>query len=218
MLRGSIRQFSPLRFGVAAVALTSIWLAVDVYAGSMNQLAASELFTTPRQVARRFYGTVRDLQQDPLERFAPAGSTGLRGLTRYVSRCTQPTDYLLILGYQPEMFFYANRRIAGGNVVYQANLGAAPRQQALIVSRLQRQSVPVVILPMNRLKELEQTYPIVREYIESRYEIAGESGFGEDRPFRVLVDRRSIPSHIDPELGLPCFTGSVPQVAMHRVF
>ena len=213
MLRGTVREFAPIRFGVAAIALTSIWLAVDVYAGSMNQLAASELFTTPRQVARRFIGTMRDLQQDPLERFAPAGSTGLRGLTRYVNRCTQPTDYLLVLGYQPEMFFYAHRRIGGGNVVYQANLGAAPRQQALIVSRLQRESVPVVILPMNRLKELEQTYPIVREYVEARYEIAGESGFGEDRPFRVLVDRRAIPSHVDPGLGLPCFTGSAPQVA-----
>ncbi len=215
MLGGTLREFSPTRFGVAAVALISIWLAVDVYAGSMNQLAASELFTTPRQVARRFIGTVRALQQDPLEQFAPAGSTGLRALTRYVNRCTQPTDYLLVLGYQPEMFFYANRRIGGGNVVYQANLGAAPQQQALIVSRLQRESVPVVILPMNRLKELEQTYPIVREYVEARYEIAAESGFGEDRPFRVLVDRRAIPSHIDPELRLPCFTGSAPQVAAH---
>lgn len=215
MLRGTWRDFSPVRFAVAVAAVMSVWLAVDVYAGSMNHLAASELFTTPRQVARRFIGTVRDLQQDPLERFAPAGSTGLRGLTRYVNRCTQPTDYLLVLGYQPEMFFYADRRIAGGNVVYQANLGAAPRQQALIVSRLQRESVPIAILPMNRLKELEQTYPIVREYIEARYEIAGESGFGEDRPFRVLVDRRAIPSHTDPELGLPCFTGSVPQVAVN---
>lgn len=217
MLRGTLREFSPIRFGVAAIALVSVWLVVDVYAGSMNQLEASELFTTPRQAARRFYGTMRTLQQDPLEQFAPAGSTGLRGLTRYVNRCTQPTDYLLVLGYQPEMFFYANRRIGGGNVVYQANLGAAPRQQALIVSRLQRESVPIAILPMNRLKELEQTYPIVREYVESRYEIAGESGFGEGRPFRVLVDRRAIPSHIDPELGLPCFTGSLPQVAAREV-
>jgi hypothetical protein len=213
MLRGTWREFSPLRFGAAAVALTSLSLAVDVYAGSMNQLAASELFSTPRQVARRLSGTVQDLRQDPLERFAPAGSTGLRALTRYVNRCTQATDYLLVLGYQPEMFFYADRRIGGGNVVYQANLGAAPRQQAQIVARLQRENVAVAILPMNRREELEQTYPIVREYVESRYEIAGESGFGEDRPFRVLVDRRATPSHMDPELGLPCFTGLAPQVS-----
>jgi hypothetical protein len=217
MLRGAVRHFSPMRFGAAAAALVSIWLAVDVYAGSMNQLEASELFSTPTHVARRFVGTMRFLRQEPLEQFAPAGSTGLRGLTRYVNRCTQPSDFLLVLGYQPEMFFYANRRIGGGNVVYQANLGAAPRQQALIVSRLQRESVPVAILPMNRLKELEQTYPIVREYVEARYEIAGESGFGEGRPFRVLVDRRAIPSHIDPEMGLPCFTGSAPQLAARAI-
>jgi hypothetical protein len=213
MLRGTWREFSSIRFGVAAVALVSVSLAVDVYAGSMNQLAAAELFSTPRQVARRLSATVQDLRQDPLERFAPAGSTGLRALTRYVNRCTQPNDHLLVLGYQPEMFFYADRRIGGGNVVYQANLGAAPRQQAQIVARLQRENVSVAILPMNRLEELEETYSIVREYVESRYEIAAESGFGEDRSFRVLVDRRAVPSHIDRELGLPCFSESALQVS-----
>jgi hypothetical protein len=125
-----------------------------------------------------------------------------------VNRCTRETDYLLVLGYQPEMFFYANRRIGGGNVVYQANLGAAPPQQATIVARLQHESVPIVILPVNRVPELEQVYPIVRDYVYERYELARESGFGEDRPFRVLVDRRASASTLDPELGLPCFTGS----------
>lgn len=211
MMRGAYQQLkagAPARFGVATVALVLLWLTVDVYAGSVNQLTASDLFSTPRQAARRLYGTIRDLRRDPLEQFAPPGATGLRALTRYVHRCTRETDRLLVLGYQPEMFFYANRRIGGGNVVYQANLGAAPRQQATIVARLQRESVPIVILPANRVAELEQVYPIVKDYVYERYELARESGFGEDRLFRVLVDRRASFSTVDPELGLPCFTGS----------
>jgi hypothetical protein len=210
MMRGAWQQLkagAPARFCAATAAILSLWLTVDVYAGSMNQLTASELFSTPRQAARRLYGTIRDLRRDPLDQFALPGATGLRALTRYVNRCTATTDYLVVLGYQPDMFFYANRRIGGGNVVYQANLGAAPRQQATIVARLQRQSVPIVILPVNRVSELEQVYPIVRDYVYERYELALESGFGEDRPFRVLVDRRASPSHVDRELGLPCFTG-----------
>ena len=43
MLRGTLREFSPARFGVAAVALVSTWLVVDGYAGSMNPLESSEL-------------------------------------------------------------------------------------------------------------------------------------------------------------------------------
>jgi hypothetical protein len=207
LLRGSWRARSPVRFGVAAVAVLSVWMAVDVYAGAVNYLTASELFSTPRKVAGKLVGTVRSLRADPLAYFAPPGSQGLRALTRYVARCTRPTDSLLVLGYQPEMYFTANRRIAGGNVSYQANLGATPTQQAIIVSRLQRQSVPVVIQPINTMEEVEQTYPILKRYIDERYQLAQESGFGEGRLFRVLVDRQAVPSHVDQELGLPCFGG-----------
>ena len=189
----------------AAVAIVSIWTAVDVYAGSMNQLTATDLFSTPVTAARRLKGAIADLRRDPLEQFAPAGSTGLRALTRYVNRCTAPTDRLLVLGYQPEVFFYADRRIAGGNVVFHANLGAAPQEQDLIVQRLQRERVPVAILPGDQAEEIERTYPRVKRYLDMRYEVAKESGFGEGRPIQVLVDREVAPMHTDAELDLPCF-------------
>ena len=117
------------------------------------------------------------------------------------------TDRLLVLGYQPEMFFYTNRKIGGGNVVYHSNLGSAPAQQDIIVGRLKRERVPVAILPVDHVQEIEQVYPIVRRYLDGRYTVAAESGFGEGRPFRVLVDRNAVPSHVDSELGLPCFSG-----------
>jgi hypothetical protein len=111
-----------------------------------------------------------------------------------------------VLGYQPEFFFYSDRRMAGGNPVYQSNLGAAPRQQRQIVASLAREPVPVVLLPMNRLFDIDSTYAIVKGYVDTRYEIARESGFGEERQFRVLIDRHAVPIHPDAETGLPCFT------------
>jgi hypothetical protein len=190
----------------AAVAMVSIWMAVDVYAGSMNQLTATDLFSTPVTAARRLKGAIADLRREPLEQFAPEGSTGLRALTRYVNRCTAPTDRLLMLGYQPEVFFYADRRIAGGSIVFHANLGAAPQEQDLIVQRLQRERVPVALLPVDQAAEIERTYPRVKAYLDKRYEVAKESGFGEGRPIRVLVDRNVAASHRDAELDLPCFS------------
>jgi hypothetical protein len=201
----SAPRLRPLRLGVAIVALLSVWLTVDAYAGSIRYLEASELFSTPGKVARRLATTVQSLRANPLDQFAPAGSRGVPTLTRYVNRCTRPNDALLVIGYQPEMYFYADRRIGGGNVSYRANLGAAPDQQATIVARLRRQSVPIVILPVNEMKEFEQTYPIVKRYVDERYELAMESGFGEGRLFRVLRDRRATASGVDAELGLPCF-------------
>jgi hypothetical protein len=190
-----------------AVVMLSIWMAVDVYAGSTNQLAASEMFSTPLHAARRLKGAIVNLRQDPLEQFAPAGSTGLRALTRYVNRCTAPTDRLLVLGYQPEVFFYADRRIGGGNAVFHANSAAAPHEQETIIERLKHQRVPVVVLPVDQAVEIESVYPILKKYIDGRYHVAKEDGFGEGRLLRVLIDGQIAPTHVDTELGLPCFVG-----------
>jgi hypothetical protein len=201
-----IRILALARATGCAVVMLSIWMSVDVYAGSMNQLTATEMFSTPLHAARRLKGAIVTLRGDPLEQFAPAGSTGLRALTRYINRCTAPTDRLLVLGYQPEMFFYADRRIGGGNAVFHANSGAAPRQQEIIVARLQRERVPIAILPIDQAGEIKNVYPILKKYIDSRYRLAKEDGFGEGRPLGVLVDSQATSSHLDPELGLPCFS------------
>jgi len=201
-----IRTTAVVRMAGAAVAMLSIWMAVDVYAGSINQLTATEMFSTPVHTARRLKGAVVNLRRDPLEQFAPVGSTGLRALTRYLNRCTAPGDRLIVLGYHPEVYFYADRRIGGGNAVYHANLAASPQDQELIVSRLQRERVPVVVLPVYAVGELENVYPILKQYLDSRYTLAKESGFGESRPFRILVDRQATPTHTDQELDLPCFS------------
>jgi len=189
--------------GTAAVAW-SLLLALDLYSGSLDHLGATELFSTPIKTARHLKYAIVGLLH-PLDRFAPAGSKGLPALVRYVNRCTAPTDRLLVLGYQPEFFFYSDRRVGGGNPVYQSNLGAAPAQQRQIVAWLQQERVPVVLLPMNRLFDIDATYGIVKAYVDSRYMVAAESGFGEGRAFRVLVDPRIVPDHVDPELGLPCY-------------
>ena len=188
--------------------MLSIWMAVDVYAGAMNQLTATEMFSTPIHAARRLKGSIANLRRDPLEQYAPQGSTGLRALTRYVNRCTSSSDRLLVFGYHPEVFFYADRRIGGGNAAYHANLASAPRQQEFVVSRLRHESVPIVILPVYAVEEVTAVYPTLWKYLESRYRLAMESGFGEERPFRVLVDRQKAASHVDRELGLPCFVGN----------
>lgn len=77
--------------------------------------------------------------------------------------------------------------------------------------RLQGQRVPVTILPVDQVDDIERVYPRVKEYRDERYAVAKESGFGEDRAFRVLVDRNIEPLHVDAELDLPCFAASARQ-------
>jgi hypothetical protein len=191
---------------IAAVALAaSVGLAVNVYASPMTHLARTELLSGPRRTQGHLLAVLRELGGSPLDAYAGSGAPGLPRLTRYLARCTEPADHLLVTGYRPEVYFYANRRFAGGIVAFHANLGAAPRDQQLIVDRLRHQQVPIVVEPLDDT-EITTVYPIVATYLESRYLMAAASTFGADGPvFRVLVDRARQPSHVDPELGLPCF-------------
>jgi len=197
------------RPGVMTTAVTiaiawSLVIALDLYSSSLDHLGSTELFSTPLKTARHLKWALVGLLH-PVDRFAPPGSPGVPALVRYVNRCTAPTDRLLVLGYQPEFFFYSDRRMGGGNPVYQSNLGAAPAQQRQIVKWLEQERVPIVLLPMNRLFDVEATYGVVKQYVDRRYVVAKESGFGDSRAFRVLVDRQLTPDHVDGELGLPCF-------------
>jgi hypothetical protein len=63
-----------------------------------------------------------------------------------------------------------------------------------------------VILPAYAVEEVSTVYPTLWKYLESRYRLAKESGFGEERLFQVLVDSQKTASHDDPTLGLPCFS------------
>jgi hypothetical protein len=72
------------RAAAATAVMLTIWMSVDLYAGAMNQLTASDLFSTPLNAARRLKGAVVELRREPLDQFAPAGSTGLRALARMI--------------------------------------------------------------------------------------------------------------------------------------
>ena len=174
-----------------AVVMLSIWMSVDVYAGSINQLTATEMFSTPLHAARRLKGAIVNLRRDPLEQFAPAGNTGLRAVTRYINRCTAPTDRLLVLGYQPEMFFYADRRIGGGNAVFHGTRARPPASRRSSSRDCSASASPWSSCPVDQVGEIENVYPILKKYIDSRYRLAKEDGFGEGRLLRVLVDSQA---------------------------
>ena len=50
----------------------------------------------------------------PVDGWAPPGSQGLGGVTRYIRECTTPGDRLFIAGFFPDVHFYSARGFAGG--------------------------------------------------------------------------------------------------------
>ena len=133
------------------------------------------------------------------------GTTGLRGLARWMRSCSAVDDRFLVFGYYPEVFFYARRLFAGGMLFFQSGYFARPADQQLTVERLRRQSTPFVIVEESEMPALDGMYATVGAYIHEHYRRVAESGFGDSRTFVIFQNNESAQ---DVGLGeLPCLVG-----------
>lgn len=128
-------------------------------------------------------------------------------VAQYVNRCTRPRDRVFLLSYAPELLPLSGRLFAGGvaNLVITANTAAS---DAFILSRLQGQSVPLVLAEPDQLDPVEgrlpDYFPRVHAYLRSRYSEAGTLRAGGET-VHVLATRARVPSGTFRATNLPCF-------------
>jgi hypothetical protein len=184
----------------ASVLILLTWVSLTTYSGA----SAATLAAAPFQVSR-LRTTAADLSRRPLDVGVP-GSTGVAGLTRFVHDCTTPQDRLLLVAYEPQVFYYSERLFAGGMAFFHQRSNSSDAEQVQIVRTLESEQVPFVVVDERNLRTLEEDYPRLSAYLQQRFVAAGASTFGGDgtRRFRVLTDRqRTAASTRD---NLPCFT------------
>ena len=70
----------------------------------------------------------------------------------YLARCTTRDHRLLILGFVPEVLFFAKRPFAGGQPILIGGYFDSEARQRSIVSTLRRQLVPFVVFPGERVR------------------------------------------------------------------
>ena len=146
----------------------------------------------------------RRLHLRPIDDWASQGSD-LRTVTRYVLDCTAPSDRVLVTWFAPDLFYYAERGFAGGQVYLDPGWHASAADQRLTIERMQRQSVPIVLGRRDLVEEFRQEFPLVYDYVQARYRLAAELAFGEEQSYLIFVDGRRDPDAEHPDLGLPCF-------------
>jgi hypothetical protein len=133
---------------------------------------------------------------------------GVLKLAGYVSACTSPADRLFVLGEHPELYYFSDRRFAGGHAWLLPFYYSADADEARIVARLKSARVPVVLTETRRMYEEDyrHVFEQVHQYLEDEYVEAGEIEFGGPRPLRVLVRADLEPTRRYEPLDLPCFT------------
>jgi hypothetical protein len=134
------------------------------------------------------------------------GGSPLMALAAYLHACLGPDDRPLVVAYLPEVFFFSDRRFAGGAVDLRAGYLNVPRDQDQLIARVRQQSVPVVVTEAAAVFEerYENESPILRAYLDRAYRDTGDHDFA-GQPYRLLV-RRDFPRR--PALDAarrPCF-------------
>jgi hypothetical protein len=132
----------------------------------------------------------------------------LIALSMYLNACTQPSDRVLVESYVPQVVALARRGFAGGQADVRLGLFDTPNAQQLTVERLQRQSVPVILL--DSAGAFRSDFPVVFAYVEAHYRRAGRRVFDGRFPFDLYVRRDVRPRGTYAPFGWPCYgTGRV---------
>lgn len=159
------------------------------------------IWSEPELLPLRF--AVRSAQLH--ERFGTSPSrtaSALQPFFSYLDRCTTEQHRLFLGGLIPEVAYLARRPFAGGGYEHY-NFSSRINQQR-VVDRLRRQLVPFALIPTGSDTKLAD-FPVVADYLRSRYVLLADLLVAGDERIQILVDD-SLPSiSRDAETGWPCF-------------
>jgi hypothetical protein len=126
-------------------------------------------------------------------------------LSLYLYRCTRPDDRVFVQMYMPQVLALARRGFAGGHADLRPGFFTSEAAQALTLERLQRQSVPVVLLETpDEGDGFRESFPRIQAYFDERYDVAGQHRFDERFPVTLLVRKDSAATRRYEPLGWPC--------------
>jgi hypothetical protein len=186
--------------GVWCVTLVTLW-SVSANARVLDYIDASRMLTGPAGIVDRIGLVTSRLRARPIDNVS-ADAPGLLGLARYVFECSAPTDRVLVPGFEPQIFFYAERGFAGGRAFLVGHWQDSKADQQRVIERLRRQRVPIVLGRSDA--GLETRFPLVYDYIRRHYSDAALTS-PTMSGLRVMVDSRIMPTGVHHPLGLPCY-------------
>ncbi len=203
----------PLRLVLAAIVVTATGISVGAIGEVAGQLRTAGMFRTEQTVWDQSVEVWQTLGGLPDAYWAKEDAAGALAVARYVNRCTDPDDHVLVHAYQPEVLGLADRRFAGGRLNYVADLLSDEAHQREIVDHLTRQRVDLALVEARYQQVYDQDFAIVQAYLREHYVPAGVIPRDAEGRFQVLVRRGArVLSRFGPD-ALPCFRAGGPETA-----
>jgi hypothetical protein len=213
-LPGKIRW---LTVPVSVLLIALFARSVAAVGHTMEELDRSGLLASWTRVPGYFTELTAALRAPLAPTQIPSAAAGhLLPFLSYAGRCTTPDQRLLVMGFLPEVPVLAHRAFAGGQSTFVPGYYRSDENQRLVLRRLRTEVVPFALVPKDYAADLDETFPLLTDYLRARYVPLVTLGAESETGVQVLVDGMLRPSGQDAETGWPCFSNVGPGVTAAR--
>jgi hypothetical protein len=191
----------------SAVAIVLTTAAVIIGGGVRDQLDRMNAFQGWRAVTERAEDLfVRLHKRLPERDHLPSRyAAAMVPFIDYVDRCTTRDDRLLMTALFPEVYVMADRGFAGGHQAFMRGFYTSAADQDQMMARLERQSVPFVIMVNEYAAVIRAEMPRLAAFVDTRYRPLAFIEVPETPGAEVYVDKTREIARVDPSTGWPCF-------------
>jgi hypothetical protein len=197
-----------IRLIAAPVALVFVALmgaSVLAVGSTYEEIDRAGLLGHRQEIPQRFVERTADLKTRFVDYQMPTPSSRLLvPFFKYVDRCTEPDDRLLVGGFMVEVPFYAQRLFAAGQEYFGAYFQSDTNER-FAFARLRQQRVPFALIPSDEVEEFDVRFPLVAAYVHAHYASLTDVAVDEDQTIHILVSRDLPSAGRDAETGWPCF-------------
>ena len=123
-----------------------------------------------------------------------------------------PAIGILAGSFEPQLFFYAERAFAGGQVYLKGGWHDSEDAQKLTIERLQRQRVPIVIINAATEPEVQSRFPLVYQHVQKNYREASRANDSTRTPSSAPAAGSSGKAGLLPGAQLVRMVGQLPHV------
>jgi hypothetical protein len=196
-----------VRAGATAAVVATLTLAgaTSGFFGSIEELSGR--WRSPGRAGAAWGGVYRELvASPPLAHYQDRSARFSLRLAAYARDCTAPDDRLLVLWFEPEIYYYADRLFAQRHMIFVPEWTALDREQQMALDGVTRVRPPIVLARRERGDiGARASYPPIVAHVERDYRLAATPRNGGDE--YLIFTRRDRPAvrTFEPE-GWPCFT------------
>ena len=180
---------------LAVTVFGSVWIAADV----SERFREMRILDGPAAVLQRAVA-ITERTSAWSERVWPHGKQP--EVVAYVKACTASTDRLLVTWPSPEYYFFARRPFAAGHALLFGFSNEA--DQLAMRSRLERESVPVVLIDETNRHEFARRYALLDAYVRDRYRVVAREAAHDGRTIAIAIRRDVRATSSYGANGWPC--------------